>query len=184
MPLPPPRPRSHRFAATVAVAVGAVSLVAALAVAGVTLWGGARPEEDVAVAFLDAVVAGDGEAAYALTTPGYRTLVTSRDVDALVAQIAAVAGPDATIEILGSERTPGTAYPESLVGYHAATAVGRMEGVVTLVQREADLPWEVRDLSFRFPEADAAATADLEALTRQLNEQLSERASTLTDRPG
>lgn len=180
MPLPPPRPRSHRRAVTVALGAGAVSFVAVLVVIAVTLWGGARPEEDVADAFLAAVVAGDGATAYDLTTPGYRTLVTVTDLDALADAIAAVAGEGVEVRILGSERTPGTAYPESLVGYRADTANGVLEGVVALAQRTDDLPWEVRDLSFRFPDADPAATADLRELTTRLNAQLRDRADALT----
>lgn len=185
MPLPPPRAdRSPNRLATVALVVGAVSFLAVIVVVLVTLFGGARPEEDVAATFVSAVLDGDGATAYELTTPGYRTLVTGPDLDALADAIAAVAGPDADLDILGSERTPGAPYGESLVGYQAATDAGVMEGVVTLVQRVADGPWEVRDLSFRFPDAPESATADLRELTTRLNAQLSERAATLTTPDG
>lgn len=153
-----------------------VAVLAVLAAGVVLAWsylGGDRPEEDVARGFLTAFFAGEGERAYELTTPGYRSVVFREELAVLADEVAETAGDDVAITILGSERTPGSEPPESLVGYTARTAVGRAEGVVTLFR--TDDGWRVADVGYGFPEAPARRLEDLRDLTRRLNEQLEQR---------
>lgn len=164
-----------------AVVVAIVAAVAAAAVFAYAYLGGDRPEEDVARVFLTAFFAGDGGSVYELTTSGYRSVVFREELEVLSDEVAAVAGDEVTITILGSERTPGSRPQESLVGYTARTAVGRAEGVVTLF--EFDGEWRVADVGYEFTEAPAARLEDLRTLTRQLNEQLEERARRLQGSP-
>ncbi len=164
-----------------AVAVAVVAVVAAIAVFAYSYLGGERPEEEVAREFLTAFFAGEGGAVYELTTPGYRSVVFREELQVLSDEVASVAGDDVAITILGSERTPGSQPPESLVGYTARTAVGRAEGVVTLF--ELDGEWRAADVGYAFTEAPAAQLEDLRTLTRQLNEQLEERVRRLRGAP-
>lgn len=153
-----------------------VAVLAVLAAAVVLAWsylGGDRPEEDVARGFLTAFFAGEGERAYDLTTPGYRSVVFREELAMLADEVAGTAGDDVAITVLGSERTPGSEPLESLVGYTARTAVGRAEGVVTLFRM--DDGWRVADVGYGFPEASARQLEDLRDLTRRLNEQLEQR---------
>lgn len=153
-----------------------LAVLAVLAAAAVLTWsylGGDRPEEGVARGFLTAFFAGEGERAYELTTPGYRSVVFREELAMLADEVAATAGDDVAITILGSERTPGSEPLESLVGYTAGTAVGRAEGVVTLFR--ADDGWRVADVGYDFTEASAGQLEDLRDLTRRLNEQLEQR---------
>lgn len=156
-----------------AVVLGVLAVLAAAAVITWSYVGGDRPEEDVARRFLTAFFAGDGDRAYDLTTPGYRSVVFREELVVLADEVAGVAGDEVALTILGSERTPGSEPPESLVGYTARTAVGRAEGVVTLF--EADGEWRVADVGYGFPEASAQQLDGLRDLTRRLNEQLEER---------
>lgn len=153
-----------------------LAVLAVLAAAAVLTWsylGGDRPEEDVARDFLTAFFAGEGERAYELTTPGYRSVVFREELAMLADEVAAIAGDDVAITVLGSERTPGSEPPESLVGYTARTSVGRAEGVVTLFR--ADDEWRVADVGYDFTEASARQLEGLHDLTRRLNEQLEQR---------
>lgn len=179
MPLPPPRRRS-RSLVIAALTAGAVTLVALAVVVTTVLVGPDRPEEDTAERFLAAMLAGDGAAAYALTAPDYRTVVLVSDLEALADALRDVVGDAPTVELLGSERSPDGRGVVSLVGYRGSTAAGRVEGVVTAVRAADDAPFLVRDLSYRFPEAPRGALADLDALTRQLNEAVADRVSRLT----
>lgn len=112
-----------------------------------------------------------------MTTVAYRSIVFPVEHRALVSTLAATAGDGVRISILGSERSFGVQPVESLVGYQADTAAGPLEGVVTL--RELEEGWAVSDYSYRFTDPPQGATEELEALTRQLNEQLVERARRL-----
>lgn len=168
-------------AARYAVVVAVLAVVAAAAVFAWSFVGGDRPEEDAARDFLTAFFGGQGGDAYDHTTSGYRSVVLRGELSALSDELAAVAGDDVTLTILGSERTPGSRPPESLVGYTARTAVGRAEGVVTLF--EVDGRWRVADVGYRFPEASADQLEELRNLTRRLNEQLGERAGRLHGSP-
>lgn len=163
-----------------ALTAGAATLVALAVVVAVVLVGPDRPEEDVAERFLDAMLAGDGVAAYALTAPDYQTVVLTSDLAALADALHAVVGDAATVEVLGSERAPGGPGVASLVGYRGTTVAGRIEGVVTVVRLSDDTPFLVRDLSYRFPEATEAELAELDALTRQLNDAVADRLSRRT----
>lgn len=160
-------------AARYAVVTGVAAVVVAAAVFAWSYLGGSRPEEAVARDFLTAFFAGEGASAYRLTTPGYRTVVLREELERLSEAVADVAGDETTITILGSERTPGSQPPESLVGYSASTAAGSAEGVVTLFEVAGD--WRVADVGYGFPEAPPERLRDLRTLTRQLNEQLQER---------
>lgn len=164
-----------------ALVAGAVALAVLAGVVLATVRTGDRPEEDVAAAFVSALLAGEVDAAYELTTPGYRLVVRPSDLAVLAAALRDVAGDDPDPEILGSERTPGTAPAESLVGYTARTDAGRMEGVVTLLRPDAASDWLVHDLSFRFPDADPDQLATLRRVSRQLNEALAERVEAGTE---
>ena len=177
MALRPPRPRRPRRIVQVALVTGAVTVVAVVTVIALSLTRGPRPEEQVAESFVAALLEGEGETAYALTTSRYRAVVFERDLDAIADALAEVAGPDAELTILGSERTiPEPVPPESLVGYQAATEVGLLEGVVTLEQQDDD-GWAVREVSHRFPDADPGAVAAVQELLRRLNQQIAERLS-------
>lgn len=156
---------------------GAVVLVVLVVVVVATLRQDVRPEETVAEEFLSALLTGDPTEAYGLTSPAYRLLVHPSDLSALADALRGVVGSDPGIDVLGSERTPGAAPPESLVGYTGRTAVGRLEGVVTLVRLEPDGGWLVHDLSYRFPEADPGELAELRRVTRMLNEAIADRAA-------
>lgn len=176
--------RERTSGARVARYATVVAVLAVLAAAAVFAWsflGGDRPEEEVARDFLTAFYAGDGGAVYDLATPGYRAIVLRDELAALSDEVAAVAGEDVEITVLGSERTPGAQPPESLVGYTARTEVGRAEGVVTLF--ELDGTWRVADVGYEFTEAAADQLEDLRQLTRRLNEQLEERVHRLRGSP-
>lgn len=134
---------------------------------------GPRPEEDVATEFLVAVLRGDAGASYDMTIRGYRSLVFPSEHAELVAVLAGTAG-EAELDVLGSERTPGSRPLESLVGYRAVTDAGPLEGVVTLFR--TDDGWEVADYSYDFTAPPPGATDALDELTRLLNDQLVDRA--------
>lgn len=168
-------------AARYAVATAALAIVGAAAVFAFAVLQPGRAEEDVAERFLTALFAGQGVEAYELTSPSYRALVLPEELDALSDALARVAGDGVAIRVLGSERTPGSLPLESLVGYTGTTAVGTVEGVVTLFEIEG--PWRVADVSFEFVEAPPERTAELRDLTRRLNEQVEERAG-VTTTPG
>lgn len=172
MPLPPPRRRSPRGVVGLAVAAGVVAVVAAIAVLVWTLRPGDRPEEDVAEAFLEALFTGHPGEAHALTSPTYQALVFPADLAALSEALVAIAGTDPQLEIVGSERTPGSEPTESLVGYTGTTASGSVEGVVALQQADV---WRVIDVSVRFPEAAAQQVAALQDLLDRLNAQVEQR---------
>lgn len=159
---------------------GAAALLALVAVVVATLRTGARPEEAVAAGFVTAMLAGDAEAAYALTAPDYRLLVRESDLAALATALAVVAGEEPRVDVVGSERSAVEAPVESLVGYTGRTAAGPVEGVVSLVQLSEDGEWLVHDLSYRFPETAPDELAELHAVTRALNEALGERAGAVT----
>ncbi len=161
---------------TVATVAGVVSLVALTVVVLVTLTGADRPEEPVAERFVADLFAGDAEAAYAVTAPDYRALVHPGDLAALAGVLRDLVGEGASVEVLGSERSGGAPPLSSLVGYRGSTAVGRVEGVVSVVQLRPDGPFLVRDVSYRFPEATDAQLAELSELTRRLNEAVADRA--------
>lgn len=116
-----------------------------------------------------------------MTTTAYRSIVFPGEHRALIRTIASLTGREPDLQILGSERSPGSQPLESLVGYKADTATGPLEGVVTL--RELDDGWVVSDYSYRFTDPPPGATAELEDLSRQLNAQLVERAGRLDAPP-
>lgn len=181
MPLRSPQARERqrtRRIVLMSVAAGTVAVAAIVAIVVLALSEGDRPEEGVARAYLEAVFAGDGDTAYDLGTLGFRAVVFPRDVEALADAAAEIVGPEASVRIVGSQRSPtGTA--QSAVGYTGRTAVGEVRGVVTLVQ-EGDV-WRVYDFSFRFPDATPEQTAPLDELVAALNEQLAQRSSVVTD---
>lgn len=164
-----------------AVAVAVIAVLAAAVVFATSFLKLDRAEEEVAATFLAQLFAGEGEAAYELTTSAYRSVVFRRELAALSDVLAEVAGPDVELRVLGSERTPGSSPAESLVGYQAATALGPVEGVVTLFQLEDE--WRVADVGYDFTEASADELDALRTLTRQLNDQIAERARQLGSTP-
>lgn len=164
-----------------AIVIAVLAVVAAASVFAYSFLGGDRPEEDVARRFLTAFFAGDGGAAYGLTTSVYRSVVFREDLVVLADELVELAGDDVDITILGSERTPGSQPPESLVGYTARTAAGPAQGVVTLF--EVDGTWRVADVGYEFTEAPPSQLQDLRTLTRQLNEQLEERIRRFSPAP-
>ena len=164
-----------------AVAVAVIAVLAAAVVFATSFLKIDRGEEDVAATFLAHLFAGEGEAAYELTTSAYRSVVFPHELAALSDLLAEVAGPDVDPRVLGSERTPGSAPVESLVGYRAATAAGPVEGVVTLFEVEDE--WRVADVGYDFTEASADELEALRTLTRQLNDQIAERARQLGSTP-
>ena len=167
---PSDRRRRQRRVVAVAVTVGALAVAALIAIFAASLFAGDRPEEEVAQRFLASLYEGDGAAAYVETAPSYRRYVFEDDLDRLADVLSAAAGPDATLEIVGSARdTPATA----LVGYRGA-GNGPFRGAVSLV--ELDDRWWVIDVSFRFPEAPDDVQARLEDVLRQLNAGIAERA--------
>ncbi len=157
-----------------ALAAGLAAALAAVAVVVAALRGGSRPEEAVARRYLQALFAADAAASYSLTTTSYRSLVFPAEHADLAAALQEVVGDQAQMRVLGSERTPGRDPPESLVGYRATTAAGPLQGVVTLLR--LDSGWQVADVSYDFRDPPAGATAELEDLTRRLNDQIAERA--------
>lgn len=181
MALPPPRRRNHRRLVVVALASGVVAVLVLVVVVASTLVRGERPEETVADEFLAAVFAGDGATAYRLTTPSYRAVVFEGELGRIADELLEVVGPDTSIEILGSERTvPTPVPPESLVGYQAATAIGTVEGVVTLFEL-APGEWSVLGVSHRFPDADPEQVKTIRELLRSLNEQVGSRLDCQVD---
>jgi hypothetical protein len=163
-----------RRVAAIAVGAGVVGLVALIVVLGVFFFGD-RPEEAAAASYLTAVYDGDAAGAYDMTTPAYRALVTPANHQLLVDTLHATAGNGVVTRTIGAERTPGTDPIETLVGYKGTTAIGAVEGVVTLFRIEDE--WLVAAVSYRFPDAPPGATDELDAVTRALNEQLSDGAS-------
>jgi hypothetical protein len=145
-----------------------------LVVIGSEVIKGDRPEEEVAMTFLEALYDGRGDEVYDLTTPGYQAIVFREDLAALSRMLASTAGAT-TIEVLGSERTPGTDPQDSYVGYQGGSDIGTVEGVMVLVQLR-DGAWSVRDVSYRFPDATPDQVAELFALTEMLNQQFVSRA--------
>lgn len=177
MPLLPPQPtapRNPRTMVVAAVTFGALGLVTLLLVVVFDVVKGDRPEEEVAATFLAALYDGRGEEVYDLTTPGYRAIVFRDELGALSQALAETVG-EASIEVLGSERTPGTDPPDSFVGYQGTSRIGAVEGVMVLVEL-AEGEWFVRDVSYRFPDATEQQTAELFAFTEELNAQFAERA--------
>lgn len=175
------RPRTPGArAARYAVVAAAVAVLAVAVVLGSALLGGDRPEEGIARTFLERLFAGQGHRAHELTTPAYRSLVRPDDLEALAGALADAAGGRFELDILGSERTPGSAPRESLVGYRAATAVGPVAGVVTLF--EVDGGWRVADVGYDFTEGDREQVEAVRTVTRRLNQQVEERARRL-ERP-
>lgn len=168
-------------AARYAVAVAVVAVLAAGAIFATSFLKFDRAEEEVAATFLEHLFAGDGRQAYTLTTPAYRSLVFPQELAVLSDALSDVAGERFDLTILGSERTPGAAPAESLVGYRARTSVGPVEGVVTLFQ--VDDEWRVADVGYDFTGASAEQLEELRSLTRQLNEQIAERARRLEATP-
>ena len=160
--------------AVIAVGAGVVMLVALVLIIGFGLYEGDRPEEQAARRYLTAIYDGDARASYGMTTPAYRTIVLPPDHQLLIDTLHAAAGDDVTTRTIGAERTPGTDPLESLVGYKGTTAIGDVEGVVTLFRIEDE--WLVAAVSYRFTEAPPGATDELDAVTRALNQQLSDRA--------
>lgn len=164
-----------------AVVVGVLAVLAAGAVLATTVTGGSRPEEAVARIFLRDFFAGRAQASYAATTRGYRSIVLPADHARLVAAVRGVVGDDVTVEILGTERRAGARPTTSLVGYTGRTAVGEVEGVVTLVrdggasEGSGEPSWQVRDVGYKFPDAPPGTTVELDRITRQLNQQLERR---------
>lgn len=163
----------NRTVVRVAIVSAVVMVGAAAIVFTLALTKGPRPEQDVALAFIEQVLAGDGEDAYARTTPGYRTVVFPPDLDALSTLLAEMVGDGVAVTILGSERAIRCEPLTSLVGYTATTAIGDLRGVVTMIHLEEQ--WLVRDISYRFTEASAAQLAPLDQLSRELNAQLASR---------
>ena len=173
MSLRAPRP-AGRWLAAGAAAVGVLALAALVGVLVAAVTHGERPEEDVALAYVEALYSGDGAAAHDLLTPGVRAVVFEADLEALAEAASGLAGPEPELEIVGAERS-GTRDPlESFVGYRGQGRVGTLRGVVTLVELESGR-WRVREASYRFPDASEAETADLRAVSRALNEQIAER---------
>ena len=165
----------------VAVASGVILVVVVAVIAGFALSKGERPEEVVAAEYLEGLLSGDPQASYELTSRAYRRLVFPGDHALLTAALRQVAGASATVRVLGSERTVGSDPPESLVGYTGDTAVGPIEGVVTLYR--SDEVWAVGAVTFDFPEASPAQIADFNRALEQLNEQVVARADQLTPTP-
>lgn len=165
-----------------AITFGVVGLVTMLVIIGAEIIKGDRPEEEVATRFLEALYDGRGGQVYELTTPGYQTIVFRDDLDALSRTLASTVG-DVDIDVLGSERTPGTDPPDSYVGYKGTSDIGTVEGVMVLVELD-DGQWFVRDVSYRFPDATEAQIAELLELTETLNEQFAERARQGADAAG
>lgn len=158
----------------VAVAAGAVGILALAVVLVTAVWEGDRPEERLADTFLTALFSGEGDAVYDLTTPAYRSLVFVEDLRELSEAFAITLGP-VDVTVLGSERTPGTEPPESFVGYRASSDVGIVEGVLVALEL-GQVGWRVRDVSYRFPEAEPQEVAELLAFLDRLNQQVAERA--------
>jgi hypothetical protein len=161
----------------VALVAGAAALLVVVGVIAATVRGGDRPEEAVARTFVAALLAGDASSAHALASDEYQLLVRPSDLELLAGALTEVVGEDPEVDVLGSERTPGASPATSLVGYRGRTAVGPIEGVVTVVADDTEGPWRVRDVSYRFPEADDEELGRLPQVTRELNEALADRAA-------
>ena len=166
----------------VAIASGVILIIVVAVIAGFALTKGDRPEEAVAAEYLEGLVHGDPQASYELTSRAYRRLVFPGDHGLLVDAIREVAGAGATIRVLGSERTIGSDPLESLVGYKGETAVGRIEGVVTLYADDEER-WSVAAVTFDFPDASREQTAAFTAALRVLNDQVVARAGEMTATP-
>ncbi|HEX9765825.1 MAG TPA: hypothetical protein VGA36_03615 [Nitriliruptorales bacterium] len=157
-----------------AVTFGAVGLATMLVLIGNEVIKGDRPEEEVAATFLEALYDGRGDEVYDLTTPGYQVIVFRGDLEVLSEALARTVG-ETSIEVLGSERTPGTEPQDSFVGYQGSSNIGTVEGVIVLVEL-GDGEWYVRDVSYGFPDASDEQIAELLALTEALNQQFAQRA--------
>ena len=165
----------------VAIGVGVIGIIAVAVFTVRAFSRGDRPEEEVAAAYLDGLLEGDLEGAYELTSRAYQRLVFPADHALLAGALRDVVGADPTVRILGSERTIGSEPLESLVGYSGSTAVGRIEGVVTLYL--VDDVWSVGAVWFDFPEAAPDQTADFYATVERLNAQFVVRTGTMRPSP-
>lgn len=156
-----------------------VAVVAAVATVGVLVAAFVRdatgrhgPAGDVADRYVAALAAGDGVAAYQEVSPFFRSVVFRDELDLLADAVADVVGGQIAVEIVGTERTSDTTIA---VGYQADTAVGVMEGVVTVVEDRGR--WWVQDASYRFPGAPDGTTDEIDAIVTMLNDQIVQRLS-------
>lgn len=130
----------------------------------------AAEERRVTTAYLEAVYAGDADAARDQMTATVRSMVTVDDLQDLVDVLAEAAGPDVVIEIVGAAPA---AEDVTVVGYRGTGDENEIEGLVTLV-RSQDV-WGVQEASYRFPDATDDLRDRVRAVTDELNERVAGR---------
>jgi hypothetical protein len=105
--------------------------------------------EAVSDRFIEAVAAGNGEQAYALTSPGLRKTSTRQTLDSLINAWLAEVGPVRSHQVVtreaGSEPRRGSAY----VKLACETGGGRRRGLALLVLVRSDGDWKIENASLR-----------------------------------